>query len=97
MHFRAGEVDYARPAAVVCFTRNDGFAAAVWKRGKAQAGEGIVDVSAAPSTSRLRVLRYGRTWRGGGFLCVSRRTGMTCESLLSGHGFFLSRHTYDLF
>jgi hypothetical protein len=37
-----------------------------------------------------RILRYGTTWRRGGFTCRSRAVGLRCENR-SGHGFFLSR------
>jgi len=37
------------------------------------------------------VLRYGQTWRGGPFRCKSLTTGLYCRSVLSGHGFYLSR------
>jgi hypothetical protein len=41
-----------------------------------------------------RVLRYGTTWRGGGFTCTSKTTGLRCRNR-SGHGFFMSRqHSY---
>jgi hypothetical protein len=43
-----------------------------------------------------RVLRYGRTWSGGGLSCTSRFTGLTCRNR-SGHGFFLSRARYRRF
>ncbi len=42
------------------------------------------------------VLAYGRTWRRGGFTCLSRTTGLRCTNL-SGHGFFLAREGYRLF
>jgi Family of unknown function (DUF6636) len=42
------------------------------------------------------VLRYGRTWRGGGISCASARTGLTCRNR-SGHGFFLSRERWRMF
>jgi hypothetical protein len=35
------------------------------------------------------VLGYGRTWRRGGYTCVSRSTGVSCRR--GSHGFFLSR------
>jgi hypothetical protein len=35
------------------------------------------------------VLGYGRTWRRGGYTCVSRSTGLTCRR--GSHGFLLSR------
>lgn len=46
--------------------------------------------------SRARVLAYGRTWRGGGIACTSRRTGLTCRNR-RGHGFFLSRARWRSF
>jgi hypothetical protein len=39
---------------------------------------------------KARILRYGATWRRGGFTCHSRTVGLRCENR-SGHGFFLSR------
>lgn len=46
--------------------------------------------------ARARVLAYGRTWRGGGIACTSRRTGLTCRNR-RGHGFFLSRQRWRSF
>jgi hypothetical protein len=41
-----------------------------------------------------RVIRYGRTWRGGAFTCKSSNSGLRCRNR-SGHGLFLSRqHSY---
>ena len=37
-----------------------------------------------------RILRYGTLWRGSGFVCRSRTTGLRCKNR-AGHGFFLSR------
>jgi hypothetical protein len=36
------------------------------------------------------VLRYGKTWRRGGFTCASRLAGLRCTNR-SARGFFLSR------
>jgi hypothetical protein len=36
------------------------------------------------------VLKYGTTWRRGGFTCTSRSTGLRCTNR-SRHGFFVSR------
>jgi hypothetical protein len=44
-----------------------------------------------------RVLHYGRSRRLGPFTCRSRRTGLTCKSRVSGHGFRLSRQRQKLF
>jgi hypothetical protein len=38
----------------------------------------------------VRVLRYGRIYRGFGIRCASRKRGLTCRNR-SRHGFFLSR------
>lgn len=45
---------------------------------------------------RAHVLAYGRTWRGGGFTCVSRASGLTCTNR-DGHGWLISRALTRLF
>src|SRR5438094_6149281 len=47
-------------------------------------------VSDSVYSSTARVLRYGTTWKRGGFTCTSRAAGLTCRNA-SGHGWFLSR------
>jgi hypothetical protein len=37
------------------------------------------------------VLAYGHSFRRGPFRCASSRAGLECRSVLSAHGFFLSR------
>jgi hypothetical protein len=44
-----------------------------------------------------RVLPYGNTRRLGPFRCRSRRSGLTCRSKVSGHGFELSREQQRVF
>lgn len=44
-----------------------------------------------------KVLAYGRTKRFHGLKCTSRRTGMTCRSTKSGHGFKVSVEKRRLF
>ena len=39
---------------------------------------------------RYPALRYGSTWRSGGFACDSQKAGLRCSNR-SGHGFFLSK------
>ena len=41
------------------------------------------------TVTRRAVLRYGRTFRSGGYSCTSRSTGLSCRR--GAHGFFLSR------
>jgi hypothetical protein len=42
------------------------------------------------------VLAYGHTWRRSGLTCVSQRAGLRCLNR-SGHGFFLSRQSWQIF
>ena len=44
-----------------------------------------------------KVLRYGRSTTFGRLKCVSRRLGMTCRSLASGHGFRVSVEKREIF
>ena len=44
-----------------------------------------------------KVLRYGRSTKFGRLKCVSRRRGMTCRSLASGHGFRVSVEKRETF
>jgi hypothetical protein len=52
------------------------------------------DTARDPLSPRLA---YGAASRVGPFVCVSRRTGMTCTSSVSGHGFLLSVQRYTFF
>jgi len=66
-------------------------------------GVGCPDVFTLNATGRVeiarasyqagasRTLAYGQTLTLGHLRCASRFTGLTCTSLYSGHGFFLSR------
>jgi hypothetical protein len=45
---------------------------------------------------RAPILRYGTTWRKGGFTCKSRRAGLSCHNLRH-HGFFLSRSNWRVY
>jgi hypothetical protein len=42
-----------------------------------------------------RILGYGQSLKLGHRRCVSRTAGLTCTSLCSGHGFFLSRERLE--
>jgi hypothetical protein len=44
-----------------------------------------------------RVLRYGHSIKLGAIKCTSRRTGMTCQSVKTDHGFTISREAVDFF
>jgi hypothetical protein len=43
-----------------------------------------------PVAVAAAVAAYGKTWRRGGIMCVSRRSRLRCTNG-SRHGFFLSR------
>jgi hypothetical protein len=51
----------------------------------------------AADTTRAPILRYGKSRRFGPFRCRSQRSGLTCKSLISGHGFKLSREQQRVF
>ena len=42
-------------------------------------------------------LPYGKTWAGGPFRCRSLRSGLRCWSIVSDHGFVLSRKSQRVF
>lgn len=44
-----------------------------------------------------RVLRYGHSIKLGAIKCASRRTGITCRSVKTGHGFTISREEVAFF
>ena len=44
-----------------------------------------------------RVLRYGRSIKLAAIKCTSRRTGMTCRSVKTDHGFEISREAVAFF
>ena len=43
------------------------------------------------------ILPYGGIDAAGAMRCLSSHAGMTCRSMRSGHGFFISRQRYSLF
>ena len=47
------------------------------------------------SQDKRPVLRYGKSWKRGGYRCVSRSTGLTCRR--GSHGFFVSRESQRYF
>jgi hypothetical protein len=83
---------YGSNPLIACMTLNDGAMAGVrlWGQGFTRYGHGNRGFPPGPT------LRYGSTWRSSGeFKCRSTVNGMDCWSLFSGHGFFISRDTWD--
>jgi hypothetical protein len=68
-------------------------AAVIKRRGRAR----IVKVTDAVGDPDAPVLAYGKTRRFGRLRCASRRSGLTCRSTLSGHGFTISRERQRTF
>jgi len=71
-----------------------------WGYGISMARTGRARVLCAGDTVRrsgpVRILRYGSSWRAGGFTCTSRTIGLRCTNS-SAHGFFLSRERWRIF
>jgi S1-C subfamily serine protease len=44
-----------------------------------------------------RTLAYGETWSRSTFRCTSSTDGIECSSTLTGHGFFISRDTSNIY
>jgi hypothetical protein len=65
----------------------------IHRRGRGRR-EHVTDAAAGPHAA---VLRYGRSLVLGPFRCTSRRTGLTCKSRVSGHGFTVSRQQQRVF
>jgi hypothetical protein len=79
-------------SAIGCQTMNDGFIVAVGRYGRAVHSRISRTLPWGPT------LTYGASYSGGGaFRCISTVNGMTCTSLLSGHGFFINRTRYRTF
>lgn len=68
-------------------------AAVVKRRGRARFVK-VTDTVGDPDAPKLA---YGRTRRFGKLRCTSRRSGMTCRSQISGHGFKISRERQRTF
>jgi Family of unknown function (DUF6636) len=80
---------YPTVNAVTCQTDNDKFAVVVNRYG----GRAYrTNYRYIPWTYTLG---YGSRWTAPGFECTSRTDGMRCRSQ-AGHGFFISRDTYDV-
>jgi hypothetical protein len=54
---------------------------------------GPSDNAGNPDAETKNPIPYGHTWHAGFLSCASRRTGLTCTSTLTKHGFFLSRES----
>jgi hypothetical protein len=75
------------PPGLVCWRPRDGITVYMLPRGRAER-----DVN--PRNRGLhgvaRVLRFGQAYRAWGYVCVSRRAGLTCKNR-AGHGWWLGR------
>ena len=83
------------PAALVCWTPNDGFEIGMGPRNRPTHDYNPNDKGFYEDSAT--VLRFGRTWSMLGYRCTSRSTGLTCMNR-AGHGWWLGRyHGYRVF
>ncbi len=61
--------------------------------GKAQR---LCHIDALGRDPKHQVIGYGKTWRGEGFTCTSKVTGLTCKNK-EGRGWTLSKNKQQLF
>jgi hypothetical protein len=61
------------------------------------AGEASMVCAGDTVLGGARTLPYGDAVRVGDFVCVSAESGVRCTNEPTGHGFTLSRQSYDLF
>ena len=86
--------DAETPPFVRCEWRgSDDEAVQLEERGRAR----IRRVTDSVMNPNARVLRYGRSTRFRALRCRSRRSGITCLSTRSGHGFRVSVEKRELF
>lgn len=82
-----GEGDQPTPRDVLdCWTPNDGFQVFMFKWGYAR-HENLGRLEDYKPRAR-RILRYGQRWKRPGFVCISRRSGLTCKNRRK-HGWWL--------
>ena len=80
---------------LICWTPNDGFTVSMGLRGTPR--KSYVRGNRGLVQNQARLLYFGRTWRGGSFVCRSRSTGLTCRNR-RGHGWWLGRYVgYKIF
>ena len=77
---------------LTCMTRNNGVLVGVTLYGRAF----VRRDGYRYFHPRGPVVFYGERWRRGAFSCLSRFTGMTCQSLYTGRGFFINRSGFRL-
>ena len=86
--------DAETPPLVRCnWQGSDDQAIQLGERGRAR----LRHVTDTVMNPEAKVLRYGRSTTFRRLKCVSRRRGMTCRSLASGHGFQVSAERRETF
>lgn len=70
-----------------------------WGNGVAVGGDGEASIVCAGDTvlGGSQTLPYGDAVRVGDYVCASSQAGVRCTNEPSGHGFSLSRRSYELF
>src|SRR5215218_1953963 len=86
--------DAETPPLVRCdWQGSDDQAVQLSERGRAR----LRHVTDTVMNPRAKVLRYGTSTAFRRLKCISRRLGITCRSLVSGHGFRVSVQRRELF
>jgi hypothetical protein len=75
-----------KPSSKGCIEGERGVSVSMNVKGKAK----YTCASDTVYNPKAKKLKYGKTWRKGGFVCKSKKTGLKCTNR-SRHGFFLSR------
>lgn len=83
------------PVTLTCWTPNDGFT--TWMTVRGRSHKAYHADNRGLTQNLAPVLRFGKTWRAGSYVCRSRKTGLTCTNR-RGHGWRLGRYVgYRLF
>jgi hypothetical protein len=77
------------PAALICWTPNDGFSIGMGVRGRPTHSYNALDRGYYEDAAS--VLRFGQAWNIFAYRCTSRATGLTCTNR-GGHGWWLGRY-----
>jgi hypothetical protein len=83
------------PLGLICWTPNDGFTVSMTLKGTVS--KRYVNINRGMVQNLAPVLRFGRSWRVAGFVCISRSSGLTCTNQ-RGHGWHLGRYIgYEIY
>jgi S1-C subfamily serine protease len=85
--------EYLNQEGIACMTLNNGLGVLLRSFDTSY----YIDKPFAFSPPAGRMLSYGDTWSNSSFRCSSSTDGVECWSTLTGHGFFISRDTRNIY